>query len=112
MKTRFGRKILLLGVAVFIFGCATGPDWNMRVGHYTYDQAVAELGPPDKQAKLSSGELVAEWVTRYSTGGSTVVGPGVYPYGGYVTTVGPRYYEDTLRLTFETNRVLTGWVKK
>ena len=42
-------------------GCKTAPkiDWNSRVGNYTYDQAVAELGPPDKSAKLSDGKTVA-----------------------------------------------------
>jgi hypothetical protein len=35
-----------------------------RVGHYTVDQAVIELGPPDNAAKLSNGSLVADWLTR------------------------------------------------
>src|SRR2546421_12998193 len=33
-------------------GCASTPkvDWNSRVGIFTYDQVVAEMGPPDKSS--------------------------------------------------------------
>ncbi len=52
-------------------GCSTYQiDWNSRIGTYTYDQAVSDLGPPDKSAKLTDGTIVAEWLTRrgYSRG--------------------------------------------
>jgi hypothetical protein len=101
-------------VAVVFAGCATSIDWNSRVGSYTFDQAVAELGPPDKQAKLTTGQVVAEWISRYYNGGSTsVVGTGYYGYRGGTTVIHhpPSYYEDTLRLTFATNHVLTAWSK-
>ena len=103
---------LLVLVAV---GCATAHvDWNARIGTYTYDQAIAELGPPDKQAKLTDGERVAEWVTRHYTGSTVAVGSGFgYGYGGvgYVQNVGPSTYETSLRLTFNTNNVLEKWKK-
>lgn len=48
-----------------VTGCATQKiNWAGRVGAYTFDQAVVELGPPDKQAKLTDGSVVAEWLTR------------------------------------------------
>ena len=52
---------ILALVVAFIAGCATTKpiDWNSRVGSYTFDQAVTELGPPDKQAALSDGKIVA-----------------------------------------------------
>ncbi len=54
--------VLLAALAV---GCATSKiDWAGRVGTYTFDQAVLDLGPPDKQAKLTDGTVVAEWLTR------------------------------------------------
>ena len=115
MKMNWGRKILLLGwVVVLSAGCATHRvDWTTRIGHYTYDQAVTELGPPDKQAKLTDGRIVSECVTRYNNGGTVFVGSGFYPgRRGYVQTVGPSYYEDRLRLTFGVNHVLTDWSKK
>ena len=58
--------ILVLAALGFAAGCATTPqvDWTSRIGEYTFDQTVAELGVPTKQTKLSDGKTVAEWVTR------------------------------------------------
>lgn len=99
-----------------IAGCATAHvDWNARIGHYTYDDAVRELGLPDRHGKLSTGQLVAEWISRYPVAGTTYVSPGIYGYGpggGFITTTPPAYYESKLQLTFETNNVLSAWVKK
>src|SRR5690348_1979923 len=76
---RVGTAILLL-LAALLAGCATHHpkiDWAARVGVYTYDQAVVELGPPDKQAKLADGSLVADWLLHR---GYTYVSP-VFAYG-------------------------------
>ena len=116
MKTKLALKFFLsLAVAVLFAGCVTHRiDWNARVGAYTFDQAVTEFGPPDKQAKLSNGKLVAEWITRYSNGGTVMIGSGFYGYpgGGIIQSTGPSYYEIKLRLIFNTNNVLAAWVKK
>ena len=111
------KTILLALLAAFVFaGCATGPkiDWASRVGHYTYDQAVLEFGPPDKVAKLDNGIIVANWVTHqgyaYTTSGA--VAYGYYPGGGiapsYTQGFSPTYY---LRLTFGADGKLTEWKK-
>lgn len=107
------KALFCLLAALIILGCAHEIDWSSRVGVYTFDQAVTEFGPPDKQAKLSDGQLVAEWVHRYY-GGGPVVGAGYYGYPGAagVMETGPVYYESTLRLTFGTNDVLTAWSKR
>ena len=49
---------ILALATVLMVGCKTTKpiDWNSRVGTYTFDQAVTELGPPDKQATLSDGK--------------------------------------------------------
>lgn len=117
MKMKVGWKVFLIASAAILFaGCATHQvDWNVRVGTYTYDQAVEELGPPDKQAKLTNGRTVAEWISRYSSGGGMVVGSGFYGYPGgigFVQGTGPNYYESKLQLTFTTNNVLAAWSKK
>ena len=78
--------ILQLGFCVLLTGCAsTKIDWNSRIGGYTYDQAVIELGPPDKYAKLTDGTIVAEWMTRRGySGGSVGMAYGYgYRYHGY-----------------------------
>jgi hypothetical protein len=111
------NTILLAVLAALVFaGCATGPkiDWAARVGHYSYDQAVLELGPPDKVAKLDNGVIVANWITRqgyaYTTAGAPVY--GYYPGGPLVPTYtqgfSPAYY---LRLAFGADGKLTEWKK-
>lgn len=100
---------------LLLAGCATHRvDWNARVGNYTYDQAVMDYGPPDKQAHLTDGKLVAEWISRYSNSSTVAVGTGFYGYPGGVGIVQttPNYYESKLRLTFNTNNVLAAWAKK
>jgi carbon starvation protein CstA len=114
MNNAFAAKILWLAAALlFVAGCATTRvDWDARVGTFTYDQAVEELGPPDKQAKLTNNQTVAEWISRYSTGGAVSIGTGIYGGGvggGYVIQPAPTYRESKLRLTFGTNNVLSAW---
>jgi hypothetical protein len=98
-------------LALLLMGCATNRvDWNARMGSYTFDQAVLEMGPPDKQAKLQDGTVVAEWITRRGSNRGYVSGPfyhspGPGPfYGGYYTESSPDYF---LRLTFDPNGKLT-----
>src|ERR1700739_758755 len=102
-----GRKLFAFtAVVLLLAGCATSVNWNARIGAYTLDQAVIDLGPPDKQARLSDGRKVAEWVSHYGTGGSTAIASGLwgYPGGvGFIQTTGPTYYESKLRLIFATN---------
>jgi hypothetical protein len=101
-------------------GCATERvDWSARIGHYTYDQAVIDLGPPDKQAKLSDGSIVAEWLTyrghsyySYPPIGygysPWYYGPyyGPYYYGGAYVDSSPNYF---IRLTFGPEGLLKAW---
>jgi hypothetical protein len=102
-------------------GCASTPkvDWNSRVGNFTYDQAVAELGPPDKSTKLSDGSTVADWITRKSSGLSLGLGTGYSSYGGssavgtgvgVAAPVGGNGVH-ILRLTFGPDGILKQWSK-
>ncbi len=106
--------ILSLCVAALLWaGCASTKkiDWQSRVGNYTYDQAVIELGPPDKYARLSDGSSVAEWYYGRGGGLSVGVGTGVYtgPVGvGVGVPVTPRGAR-VLRLNFGPDGVLQGW---
>ena len=53
-------------------------DWDRRIGQFSYGQAVAELGRPDGETKLSGGMRRVEWITN--TGISTGrAGRGRYP---------------------------------
>jgi hypothetical protein len=83
------------------------------VGNYTYDQAVQELGPPDKLAPLSDGGTVADWI-KYTSSGSVSFGVGTGFYGGAVGvghTVPTGYNEKILRLTFDPDHKLVRWWK-
>jgi len=102
---------LVLGLA----GCATTPkiDWTARIGTYTHDQAVMDLGPPDKSARLSDGSIVADWMTRRA---QTVVAPEPYYLspGCYFGPLTPTYTESYfparyLRLTFDADGKLKAW---
>lgn len=112
--------LLLASVALLVSGCKSTPkiDWNSRLGSYTYDQAVAELGPPDKLAQLSDGTTVAEWITRRRGGSGLSVGVGVGSYGGgggggvaMGQTVGTGTGERVLRLIFDSEKKLKSWVQ-
>jgi hypothetical protein len=111
------RGLLLLGIAVSLLcaGCATHRiDWSSRIGTYTYDQAVMELGPPDKHANLTDGTIVAEWLTHR---GYSYLSYSPYVYGYYPGYYGPWYtpgYTSSspdyfLRLTFDPQGRLRAW---
>lgn len=112
------RWISTVALLVLLPGCATSKiDWAARVGNYTYDQAITELGPPDREAKLSDGTIVADWITRrgyrysYPIGGYAWHCPPWYYtpfYPTYVESYAPDYY---LRLTFGPDGKLKSWKK-
>jgi hypothetical protein len=119
MKMNLAAKFSLLAVlflaAAFFTGCQTLKpiDWDSRVGNYTYDQAVTELGPPDRQARLSDGKVVSKWI-RHRAGG-TGFNSGMSYYGnngfGAGQTIGTSRNDQMLQLTFGTNGKLTAWSK-
>jgi len=110
------KPILAALTLLLLAGCATQrTNWEGRVGIYTFDQAVTEMGPPDKQAKLQDGTVVAEWLTHR---GYAYSSPAYYPWGypyygpaplysGYVDSA-PDYY---LRLMFAPDGKLRQWKK-
>lgn len=112
-KSWIGLLVFVCAVAL-VTGCATKPkvNWDARIGNYTFDQAVTELGPPDKQAKLGDGTTVAEWMTRRGYWHGSALGAPRAPwysgpaYPDYVETYSPDYF---LRLTFGSDGQLKTW---
>lgn len=108
-------KWSLLGAFVIaLAGCATKPktDWNERIGHYTFDQAVQELGPPASSIRLQDGTTVAEWFRKagpqFSFGVGTGYGSGPVGVGvGQGVTTPPKGH--FLRLTFSPDGQLQRW---
>ena len=116
-----GRLLACLLLFSFVVaGCATKPrvDWNGRVGNFTFDQAVLELGPPDKSAKLTDGTVVAEWLTsRGYAQPRFQLHSGVGLYRNYPTTVWVDEYSTSpapnwfVRLTFGPDSRLSAWTR-
>jgi hypothetical protein len=108
--------LLLAGLVTMNPGCASTPkpDWDQRVGHYTYDEAVRELGPPVGSTRLDDGTTVAEWFLKYGAqmsfgfGASSYGGGGGVGVGQSVTTPPKGHY---LRLTFDSAGKLQHWEK-
>jgi len=116
VAARFSFLTILFLAGAFFTGCETAPpiNWDSRVGNYTYDQAVKDFGPPDRQTKLSDGQTVAKWITRtYNTGGSYNVGMGYYGNAGYGAgqKFGPGSPDSVFQLTFNTDGKLAAWSK-
>jgi hypothetical protein len=61
------RCLLLIVLALVVGGSASGIkatvkdiDWGSRIGTYTYEEALAELGEPDVIGQSREGKI-AEW---------------------------------------------------
>ena len=108
------RVVWVLLVLVLFAGCLSKKvDWQALVGHYTRDQAITDLGPPDKTAKLTDGTVVDEWLTQ-SSRVMTAPEPYFLPPGSYFGPSTPVYTESYvpayyLRLTFSPNGKLKAW---
>jgi hypothetical protein len=108
---------LLLAVLFMLSpGCASTPkpDWNQRVGNYTFDDAARELGPPTASTQLQDGTTVSEWFLKYGAQISFGLGTSAYNGGGAVgvgQTISPPPKAHFLRLTFGPDRKLQRWEK-
>ncbi|HKS37039.1 MAG TPA: hypothetical protein VJW76_07610 [Verrucomicrobiae bacterium] len=118
--TKFSGRFLFASLAPCLFAlcwftaCSSTPkvNWDNRVGNFTHDQAVAEMGPPDKSAPLGDGTTVAEWFLRRGSSVSVGVGTGFYSGGGSVgvgQSVGTSPSGVYLRLTFGPDGKLVKW---
>lgn len=131
MKMSFPKSVLPLVFVCSLVGCATNPpaDWNSRVGHYTYADAVHELGQPDREIRLGNGSTEFKWFARTAppnavSNPSMAVGGLNNPnaankagWSGAGTGVGNGSIAGTgfnsryLELTFDSHGVLTTWSK-
>lgn len=99
----------LLAVLLVGTGCATTRtvDWNSRIGVYTYDQAVLEMGVPERQATLSDGTIVAEWLQyRGSSYATHMTYPFSYRYSRFHMYDVHQFPDRYLRLIFGPDLLL------
>ena len=114
LRVAFQSALLLAVLAVANPGCASKPDWNQRVGTFTFDDAVRELGPPVSSSPLSDGSTVAEWFLKYGAQmsfgfGSSMYGPSGGVGAGQTVSTPPKAH--FLRLTFNPEGKLQRWEK-
>lgn len=121
--------VLVLAAVLALTGCSSSPkprlsksearavNWSDRIGSYTYDQAIADLGHPLITGESGAGRS-AEWALRSSprisfglgVGGGTY-GPGTGIGAGVGSTVSPPPHGENLRLTFGEDGRLKEWTK-
>jgi hypothetical protein len=116
LAVKFSLLVVLSLTVVWLAGCATmqSVDWNSRVGRYTYNQAVNELGPPDQQIPSADNKVTAKWIIQRVTGPSYSVGTGYFGNNtGFAAShnFGPGSNTRFLQLTFGADGVLTAWSK-
>ena len=100
---------LLLGIWLAA-GCQSGAKelWSGRVGTYSMDEAIKELGPADRQATTTDGVTVAQWLVSRSRVYSR--NPGFASWGMFNSDISstPDLY---LQLTFGKDGRLASWKK-
>lgn len=99
---------LFLCLTVLPIACTSVPkvDWDSRVGSYTFDVAVKDMGPPEKSAALADGTRVADWLALRGRNNSIYHS---FPDGRVVRTEGVRDPDQLLRLTFAPDGKLKEW---
>ena len=119
---KFGGAWSLIVVSIIISllltSCATTESrtsvWESRIGNYSYNQAVAELGAPLETRKLNTGGTSAEWLTRRNAASPVTqsIGTGFHA-GGADAAVGQSVAQtpknEYLRLAFDPTGKLAKW---
>ena len=112
-----GKRLHWVAAAVaatILLGCSTTSSisWDKRIGTYSWDDALAEFGPPDRVADLTGGVKAAEWVKERAVGvapasstPSYVRGETIAPNQTYGSTAPARI----LRLSFTPDGKLIDW---
>ena len=126
MKKAFA--LLLTGAVMALAGCSSTPktppkpnpskvNWSERIGSYTYDEALSDLGKPAVAGESNEGRF-AEWILHRSPQVSFGFGVGSGSFGshggvgvGAGTTVSPPPSGEYLRLEFGPDGKLRSWSK-
>ncbi|MEO7300821.1 MAG: hypothetical protein ABI042_19825 [Verrucomicrobiota bacterium] len=114
MKTSLQRLLYTTFVVLSLAGCATPPkiDWDSRVGNYTYDHSVEELGMPTQMGMLADGSKVAQWYSGRPSAEVAGVGTGISVGLSGTTAVRTPMMESRtkrVQLTFGPDGVLRSW---
>ncbi len=114
LAVKFSLPVILTLAVAFLTGCKTPPvDWDSRIGHYTYAQAVTDLGPPDRHARLSDGKVMYKWFIQPPVAPHFNSGMSYYGSTGFGAgqAIGSGLNSQMLQLTFDINGTLIAWSK-
>lgn len=106
-----------LVAALLLLGCVTPSSvvWDKRVGTYSWDDALAEFGPPDRVTNLTGGVKAAEWIESRTKATSLAPPPPSYTRGETLessgTYYGRRAPDKILRLSFAPDGKLIDWYR-
>jgi hypothetical protein len=103
------RTLLAVSVCAGLLaaGCSAPPvDWKARVGRYSYDDAVREMGVPDRETHLSDGSTASEWLKARGMSEGTMVMPRGAAIQDFQTYNDPNTYLD---LIFDKAGRLASW---
>jgi hypothetical protein len=120
-------SLILAALCGLAAGCTSSPksekpdpkkiNWSERIGSYTYEQAVADLGKPAVVGESNDGRQ-AEWILRRSPHMSFGFGVGTGSFGshggvgvGVGSTVSPPPSGEYLQLKFGPDGQLREWSK-
>ncbi|MDB6021095.1 MAG: hypothetical protein JWQ04_952 [Pedosphaera sp.] len=113
----------LILIVALLAGCGTKSplvNWDRRMGNYSYDLALQDLGVPLRSTTLGDGSIVADWRTRegkpatldvVDVGEATGAVPPIASEGPNIPPGLPPTPDHYLRLTFGPDQKLTGWRK-
>jgi len=104
------RWLVGITLCVALGGCVNAPpqeDWDSRLGSYTREMAVADLGEPSQRHNLSDGSEVFEWI-RIVASQNSLPGQQVYRDSIYNDTPGATPNR-VLLLTFGPDGKLVDW---
>jgi|SRR5208283_742974 len=115
LAVKFSLPAILALAVAFLTGCATPPpvDWDSRVGHYTYNQALSEFGLPNRQSRLSDGKVMYKWFIQPPVAPHFNSGMSYYGSTGFGAgqAIGSGLNNQMLQLTFDINGTLIAWSK-
>ncbi len=115
-----GIKALALSILLALggfSGCVTRPNWNQRIGTYTYPEAVKELGSQGSATTYPDGVMVVEWLVEKAPRneiGFGVEGDPAGPSTVFQNKSGltPNTFDHYLRLTFGSDGKLRKWSRE
>jgi len=118
LRTLLAGKHLCWTTAVLavtlLSACSTtsSVNWDDRIGHYSWDDAVTEFGDPDRVADLDGGVKAAEWIKERTTGLASASDTPSYVRGEAIApsqTYGSTAPAKVLRLSFTPDGKLFNW---